>query len=238
MGIRTGSIGRRALRGRAAFAVLVLVFVGGAAAAGLGSTCIGCAHAPATIVPSTPAITTPGQLPTSVTSEPSTAPSTAGTGPSTTPTTIYTHAIPQPVRIVIPVIQVDATVIDVGILESGSMEVPPFGLAAWYSLGPAPGANGPAVIVGHVDSKSGPDVFYRLSELEPGDHILVYGDDGDTATFVVDDKEQALKSELPTERIWNDTKEPVIRLVTCGGDFDRSSGHYLSNVIVYGHLLE
>ena len=57
-------------------------------------------------------------------------------------------------------------------------------------------------------------------------------------TFVVDFKEQQLKKELPVDRIWNNTSEPLIRLITCGGDFDRSSGHYLSNVIVYGHLVK
>lgn len=114
--------------------------------------------------------------------------------------------------------------------------MPPFGLAGWYRLGPAPGAGGPAVLVAHVDSTKGPDVFYRLKDLTPGDEILVYGENGGLATFVMDTKEQQLKSELPVERIWNDTWEPVIRLITCGGDFDRASRHYLSNVVIYGHL--
>jgi sortase (surface protein transpeptidase) len=131
----------------------------------------------------------------------------------------------------------DATVIEVGLLENGDMEVPPFGLVGWYKLGPAPGASGPAVIVGHVDTKSGPDVFYHLRDLEPGEEVLVYDADGDVATFAVDSREQQLKNELPTEKIWSDTEEPVVRLITCGGDFDRRSRHYLSNVIVYGHLV-
>ena len=94
------------------------------------------------------------------------------------------------------------------------------------------------MIVAHVDTKTGPDVFYHLKDLEPGDEVLVYGEDKDVATFVVDSKEQQLKKELPVDRIWNNTSEPLIRLITCGGDFDRSSGHYLSNVIVYGHLVK
>jgi sortase (surface protein transpeptidase) len=185
--------------------------------------------------------------PAAITHEPSTttttpaaptAISTTTTVPSATTTTIYTHEIPDPVRIVIPSIEVDAEVISVGLLENGDMDVPPFGLAGWYDLGPAPGARGPAVIVAHVDTKKGPDVFYHLRELEPDDEILVYGEDGDVATFVVDSKEQQLKSELPTDRIWNDTWQPVIRLITCGGEFDRDWGHYLSNVIVYAHLVK
>ena len=206
--------------------------------AGLGATCVGCERSPEEMTSSTHAVTTPVQPSTSSTGAPPVAPSTAVTKPSTTTTTIYTHVIPRPTRIVIPAIEVDVAVTAVGLLENGNMEVPPFGVAAWYRLGPAPGASGPAVIVGHVDSKTGPDVFYRLSSLEPGDLILVHGDDDDVATFAVEWQEQTLKTELPTERIWNDTQEPVIRLVTCGGDFDRSSGHYLSNVIVYGHLVK
>jgi len=156
---------------------------------------------------------------------------------SETTTTIYVHPIPQPVRIVIPAIRVDAKVIPVGLLENGDMEVPPFGLAGWYKLGPAPGASGPAVIVAHVDSKKGPDVFYNLKELKPGDEIMVYGEDGDLAVFAMDSKEQELKTDLPVDRIWNNTKEPVIRLITCAGEFNRKTGHYLSNLIVYGHLV-
>jgi sortase (surface protein transpeptidase) len=105
-------------------------------------------------------------------------------------------------------------------------------------VGPAPGAPGPAVIVGHFDTKKGPDVFYRLRNLTKGDEVLVYDTNGDVATFVVDSLELVLKAELPTERIWRNTPEPVIRLITCGGEFDRSTGHYLSNTIVYGHLAQ
>jgi sortase (surface protein transpeptidase) len=193
---------------------------------------------PSTSLPARPATTTRPPSTTTATAVAPTALSTTSTAPSTSTTTIYTHEIPDPIRIVIPAIEVDAEVISVGLLENGDMDVPPFGLAGWYNLGPAPGAKGPAVIVAHVDTKKGPDVFYHLKELEPDDEILVYGEDGDVATFVVESKEQQLKSELPTDRIWDDTWEPVIRLITCGGEFDRHWGHYLSNVIVYGHLVK
>ena len=164
--------------------------------------------------------------------------STAVVSTSIPATTIYPHPINDPVRVVMPAIKADALIIKIGILEDGSMDVPPFGLAGWYRLGPAPGASGPSVIVWHLDTKTGPDVFYRLRDLKPGDEILVYDKSGDVAKFVVDSSELILKSELPTTRIWNNTKEPVIRLITCGGKFDRSTGHYLSNTIVYGHLVE
>ncbi|MCE5254298.1 MAG: class F sortase [Actinomycetia bacterium] len=182
-----------------------------------------------TLSASTSASPTPTAVPST------TSPTTAG---SSTTMTIYIHPIAEPARIVIPSIEVDAKLIPVGLLDNGDMEVPPFGLAGWYEPGPLPGDHGPTVVVAHVDTKKGPDVFYRLKDLEPGDEILVYGPDGDVATFGVDSKEQRLKTELPVERIWNDTWEPVIRLITCTGEFDRSSGHYLSNMIVYGHLVE
>lgn len=153
-------------------------------------------------------------------------------------TTIPTNPVAEPLRIVIPAIGVDSGLIAVGLKDDGDMEVPPFGTAGWYELGPVPGAAGPAVIVAHVDTKTGPDVFYRLDELRSGDQFVVYGADGATARFVVDGSEIVLKRELPSERIWISSDQPLIRLITCGGEFDRSSRHYLSNVIVYGRLIQ
>lgn len=144
--------------------------------------------------------------------------------------------VQQPARIRIPAIEVDAPIVGVGLLDSGEMEVPDPGLAGWYDLGPRPGAPGPSVIAAHVDSYRGPDVFYRLRELEPGDVIEVHGAGGDIARFVVESSEQELKEALPADRIWNDTTEPVLRLITCGGDFDRSRRSYRSNIIVYAAL--
>jgi LPXTG-site transpeptidase (sortase) family protein len=150
------------------------------------------------------------------------------------------HPIENPTRIVIPALKVDAKMIKVGVRNdgSGSMEVPPYGLAAWFRYGPAPGEAGPAVIIGHVDSQSKPDVFNKLKDLKVGDQIMVYDKSGDMAMFVMDSSELVLKSELPTQRIWNGTTNPVIRLVTCGGKWDSARGHYASNLIVYGHLVK
>ncbi len=140
--------------------------------------------------------------------------------------------VARPTRIVIPAIGVDARLKAVGLNDDGSMEVPAFGLAGWYGLGPRPGEPGPAVIVAHVDSYEGPDVFHRLRELSRGDQIEVRYRDGTSSRFVVHAREQQLKHELPVARIWNDTHRPVLRLVTCGGDFDTTERTYLSNVIV------
>jgi hypothetical protein len=144
-------------------------------------------------------------------------------------------AVPEgePVRVVIPAIDVDADLVGIGLLPDGAMDVPDFGLAGWYTEGPPPGHPGPAAIAAHVDSRAGPDVFYRLRELDPGDEVLVRYDSGDEASFVVEAREQAPKDELPGERIWPVTNDPLLTLITCGGDFDRGVRSYRDNIIVY-----
>jgi sortase (surface protein transpeptidase) len=139
----------------------------------------------------------------------------------------------DPTRVTIPSIGVDASLVSVGLQGNGAMETPSFGQAGWYRPGPRPGEPGPAVIVGHVDSAGGgPDVFGRLLELRPGDRVTVHYT-GAARTFVVTDLEQTAKTDLPKRRIWNKAKAPVLRLITCGGAFDRGTGHYLDNVVVY-----
>jgi Sortase domain len=139
----------------------------------------------------------------------------------------------RPVSLVIPAAGVDARVVPVGLRADRTMEVPGVDLAGWYEPGPRPGEAGPAVIVGHVDSRDGPAVFFRLGELRRGDRIVVGQQGGGDRSFVVQRVERRPKEALPTERIWNRAREPVLRLITCGGSFDRSSGHYRDNVIVY-----
>jgi len=165
-------------------------------------------------------------------------PTTDATVPGNTGPTVYSHPLSNPVRIVIPAISTAANIIPVGVEREGVMQTPPARTAGWYKLGPVPGAPGPAVIVAHSYFNHERDVFYNLKRLQPGDEIQVYDGSGDVAVFVVDSKEEILKTELPTERIWNNTSEPVIRLVTCGGTFDPETRHFLSNVVVYGHLVE
>jgi Sortase domain len=89
------------------------------------------------------------------------------------------------------------------------------------------------VIVGHVDSRRGPAVFFRLQELRPGDRIVVGLDGGAARSFLVERVERQPKEDLPVGRIWNRTDRPVLRLITCGGSFDRGSGHYRDNIVVY-----
>jgi sortase (surface protein transpeptidase) len=143
--------------------------------------------------------------------------------------------VSEPTRIRIPAIDVDAQIIGVGLQDDGAMETPEFGLAGWYTNGPRPGEAGPSVVVAHVDSNAGPDVFYRLKDLRPGAKIHIERSDGSTGTWIADSSEQTDKDELPVDSIWNSTEQPVLRLVTCGGTFDDSIGHYTDNVIVYAN---
>ncbi len=144
-----------------------------------------------------------------------------------------------PERVVIPAIGVDADVIELGSREDGTMEVPTdFAQAGWFRHGPRPGRVGPALIAGHVDDQTGPAVFFRLAELSPGDHIEVHGQDGEVVTFAVRELEQHPKDAFPTERVYAGTAGSELRLVTCGGAFDRDVRSYRDNIIVYAERVD
>lgn len=139
-----------------------------------------------------------------------------------------------PARVSIPAIGVDARVIRLGLDRNGALEVPSrWGDAGWYVHSPRPGAPGPAVLAGHVDSTSGPAVFYRLGALRRGAAIRVARTDGTTARFRVQRVERWPKAHFPTRRVYGDTRRPTLRLITCGGAFDGGSGHYTDNTIVF-----
>ena len=141
----------------------------------------------------------------------------------------------KPLRVQIPAIGVDERLYGVGLKSDGAMETPDFGDAGWYDRGPRPGAAGPAVVVAHVHGPGGDDVFARLHTLTPGDRVTVRRTDG-ASTFVVDSVERAKKEALPYHRIWNDTDDAVLRLITCGGTPDPVTRMYPDNTIVYAHL--
>ena len=110
--------------------------------------------------------------------------------------------------------------------------------AGWFVRGPQPGQPGPALIAGHVDSATGPAVFVRLAALTAGDRIAVDRADGTTATFVVDAVGRYPKAAFPSAAVYGPVPVPALRLVTCGGAFDRASGHYLDNVVVFATLAD
>jgi LPXTG-site transpeptidase (sortase) family protein len=144
-----------------------------------------------------------------------------------------------PVRVVIPAIAVNAPVTEVGLSKDRTVQTPPLNdhnLAAWYKYSVTPGQTGSSVIIGHVDSATGPSVFFRLKELRQGDIVKVELADGEVAIFAVDGVQVAAKTAFPTKAVYGNIGYPALRLVTCGGPFDYSSGHYLDNIIVYAHI--
>ena len=144
-----------------------------------------------------------------------------------------------PVRVQIPSIAVDATLMDLGLQDNGTMEVPPDGTqAGWYTGAPAPGELGPAVIAGHVDWGGHPGVFYHLRTLKPDDRIVVTREDGSTAMFRVTRLEQVLKSNFPTKSVYGNIDHAGLRLITCGGSFDPQARSYDRNVIVFAELVD
>ncbi|PWU61024.1 class F sortase [Micromonospora globispora] len=151
-------------------------------------------------------------------------------------------ALPRsaPTTISIPRIGVNADVMTLGIDPDGTVQVPPLEQAqraGWYSPGPSPGEVGNAVIVGHVDSaKLGPAVFFDLGALKPGDRITVARQDGRNATFTVDSVKSYPKTSFPSELVYGASDKPSLRVVTCGGVFDRSARSYLDNIVVFATL--
>jgi len=140
----------------------------------------------------------------------------------------------RPVSLTIPLIGVKTQLVKLGLTADGALQVPSSTtVAGWYTGGPRPGAIGSAVIVGHVDSLTGPGVFYRLSELRPGNRIFVLRADGTTVAFRVTAVQAYQKDYFPTHEVYGPTPDAELRLITCGGDFDPATGHYLSNVVVY-----
>jgi hypothetical protein len=145
-----------------------------------------------------------------------------------------------PVHLDIPRIGLHTDVVPVGLNPDGTVGVPalvPGAPAAWYRNLASPGDPGPAVLLGHVDTYRGPAVFYRIHELRPGDAVEVKRADGRTIDFAVDSVRTYLKTEFPSEAVYGPSADPVLRLLTCGGAFDRDRRTYLSNVVVFASLM-
>ena len=143
-----------------------------------------------------------------------------------------------PVVLDIPAIGVTAPLTSLGLNPDGTVQVPSeWQEPGWYRLGPTPGQLGAAVILGHVDSVSGPAVFFRLGALQPGDTVNVTLADGVIAHFVVDAVDVYPKNSFPARSVYEASPGRVtLQLVTCTGEFDASTHHYLSNLVVYTSL--
>ncbi|WP_327043651.1 class F sortase [Microbispora sp. NBC_01189] len=145
----------------------------------------------------------------------------------------------RPLKLSIPSIGVKARVGSVGVQKSGVIQAPPLNrpsLTGWYRFGPAPGDQGPAIILGHVNTRKGAAVFSRLRELKRGNKIAVLRADGKTAIFTVDGIEQVSKSAFPTKRVYGNTITSSLRLITCGGVFNAKEHSYTDNIVVYATL--
>jgi sortase (surface protein transpeptidase) len=157
--------------------------------------------------------------------------------PTRKPAPQHARQEPRPVRIVIPAIGVSAPVIPLGLNRDGSMQVPAsFTETGWFRPGPEPGELGAAVIAGHVDSYRGPGVFFHLRALQRGDRIRVVLATGRKLRFVVTGSREVLKKSFPSKLVFGGTPKPTLRLITCGGRFDSSTGHYVGNHIVFARL--
>ncbi|MGC1210632.1 MAG: class F sortase, partial [Micromonospora sp.] len=147
----------------------------------------------------------------------------------------------RPVSLSVPAIKVTAPVMPVGQARDGSIDVPPLSKhnqTGWYDRGPTPGEPGRAIIVGHVDTKSGPSVFYDLGKLKPGDRIEVTRADKRVAIFTVDTVEHFDKNNLPADRVYGDDGPPGLRLITCGGEWIGGRTGYADNIIAFASLAE
>jgi Sortase domain len=143
----------------------------------------------------------------------------------------------EPALLRIAAIGVETRLVPLGLDAGGDLQVPEeFGRAGWYTGGPTPGEQGPAVIAGHVDSRSGPAVFYRLRELAPGDVVRVRRADGTTLRFTVEGVHQYPKAALPRAAVFGPVPYPALRLVTCGGTFDHRRRSYRDNLVVDARL--
>ena len=147
----------------------------------------------------------------------------------------------KPTQLAIPSLGVTSDLLNLGLAADDSVEVPPLGRdskAGWFNGSPTPGQLGPSVILGHVDSaKYGPGVFFKLGALKPGSVVNVTRADGTVAVFRVDRVVSYPKNSFPTLDVYGNTPNAALRLITCGGKFDFTSHHYLSNIVAYASLV-
>ncbi len=184
---------------------------------------------------------TPGLRPapaarvTGVTGEPGQPSFPAPTAPIVAgPQSAQPPPVAAPAGLTIPEIGVSTRLITLGITAQGTVQVPSTtAVAGWYAHSPRPGAVGPAVILGHIDSYLGPGIFFRLGQLSAGDPVYIRRSDGATVEFRVTAVQSYLKDHFPTRAVYGPTPDAELRLITCGGAFDSATGHYLSNIVVY-----
>ncbi len=158
---------------------------------------------------------------------PSAAPASGG------PVVVDPATVPEPVAVSVPAIGVTDELLELGVGADGTAEVPTdFDRVGWFTGGDRPGARGPTVLLGHVDSTAGPAVFSDLRDLGPGEVVELTVADGSVARYEVVGTEQFPKDEFPTAAVFGATADDVLRLVTCTGAFDRGARSYVDNLVV------
>ncbi|GAA4769641.1 class F sortase [Actinomycetospora chibensis] len=150
-------------------------------------------------------------------------------------------AASAPTRVTVPSISAESSLVPTGLQENGSLEVPPVSQpmqASWFDQSPTPGEIGPSIVLGHVNGGGQPGIFVNLKDVVAGAQVFIDRADGQRAVFEVSRVDTIPKDSFPTDAVYNDTANPQLRLITCGGDYDRSARSYLSNVIVYADFVE
>ncbi|WP_308406843.1 class F sortase [Streptomyces sudanensis] len=145
-----------------------------------------------------------------------------------------------PERLAVPALTVEAPVMRLDLDGAGRLRSPPVDhpkLVGWYEGGASPGEEGTAIVVGHRDTRTGPAVFLDLHALKPGNTVRVERADGITAVFTVDRVRTYDKDEFPDREVYRQAERPELRLLTCGGTFDRRNG-YTANTVVFAHLVD
>ena len=173
------------------------------------------------------------------------APEQATTNSVPTPEPINDYAKPmslqrsKPLKIIIPKINVETSAETVGRQPDGTMQTPDVfaNTVGWYKYSPTPGEIGPSIIVGHVDSYKGPSIFWRLRELKTNDIIKISRQDGTVAKFKVNSINQFDQTKFPSDKVYGNINHAGLRLITCGGIFNHSKGHYSQNTVVFASLV-
>ncbi len=196
---------------------------------------------------STPATSSPAQAASPTSKAAAATPATTKAAPIVVPT--FADAAKglilqasNPVSLSVPSLGVKSALLDLGLNPDGTVQVPsltdPDSKAGWYKNSPTPGSVGPAIILGHIDSKQfGPGVFYELGNLKPGAEVDVTRQDGTVAVFKVDGVRSYPKNNFPTKEVYGNIDHAGLRLITCGGTFDPSKGSYESNIVAFASLV-
>ncbi|MFD8702382.1 class F sortase [Kitasatospora sp. NPDC059648] len=226
-----GSGMTRLLRGGTAAAAAGLLLIYNSVETGPGGDPVaGQAVPPAAVAP-----TVPGP---SATAAGRTTPAARQTAPAAAPGAPALKRS-KPTRLRIPQIAVEAPFTELTLNPAGQLNAPPpdnKNLVGWYRDGVTPGERGSAVVAGHVDTTKGPAVFLLLSLLVPGNKVEVSREDGTVAVFSVDSVQTFAKNAFPDQKVYGKTPDAQLRLITCGGAYDKKKRDYLDNVVVFAHL--